>query len=135
MSKNQYRLAPCTKKAAVLLARSTLIPKMRSYHRGHNLRNELKWIVDTLDSTVDMFNGESGSWKFKKSNSHASYLPRSIGFGYLAARTWLLAAFVLCHLAQNTPDSRSTVDFTVDSAETVAQAGPEWARAAPHGHF
>ena len=76
--------------------------------------------VGTLDSTVDMFNGGSGSWEFKKVKIHASYLLRSIGFGYLAARTWLLAAFAFRHLAQNhafrlrsTVDSRPTVDLGI----------------------
>ena len=88
-----------------------------------------------------MFNGGNGSWKFKKVKVHASYLLRSIGFGYLAARTWLLAAFAFRHLAQNhtesdsgsTVDSRPTVDLGIIIARRIA--GPEWARTAPHGHF
>jgi len=46
-----------------------------------------KIIFGTLDSTVGMFNGGSGSWEFKNSKFHASYLSSPIGFGHLAART------------------------------------------------
>ena len=51
---------------------------VRSYHLDIPRTSKLfsvksrKTRVDTSDSTVSMFNGGSGSWKFKKAKMHAS---------------------------------------------------------------